>query len=106
MAAARAIAILWLMTDTPAATASATDSITIVLADDHTVVRHGLRLLLEAEDDIEVVAEAGDVDSAKRYMLGHKPDVLVLDLNMPGRLQPRGDPARLPRPRRARRWSC
>ncbi len=60
------------------------DRITIVLADDHPVVRSGLRMLLEAEDDVEVVAEAGDVDSATRYVLGHKPTVLVLDLNMPG----------------------
>jgi two-component system, NarL family, response regulator NreC len=61
-----------------------TDSITIVLADDHAVVRSGLRMLLEAEPDIEVVAEAGDVDAARRYTLGYKPTVLVLDLNMPG----------------------
>ena len=59
-------------------------NITIVLADDHSVVRSGLRMLLEAEADIEVVAEAGDVDAARRYVLGHKPSVLVLDLNMPG----------------------
>jgi two-component system, NarL family, response regulator NreC len=72
------------MTDTAVATDPATDSITIVLADDHSVVRSGLRMLLEAEPDIEVVAEAGDVDAAKRYSLGHKPTVLVLDLNMPG----------------------
>jgi two-component system response regulator NreC len=62
----------------------ATETITIVLADDHSVVRSGLRMLLEAEPDIEVVAEAGDVDAARRYTLGHKPTVLVLDLNMPG----------------------
>ena len=60
------------------------DQITIVLADDHPVVRSGLRMLLEKESDIEVVAEAGDVDAAQRYVLGHKPSVLVLDLNMPG----------------------
>jgi len=58
--------------------------IRIVLADDHRVVRAGLALLLGAEDGIEVVAEAGDVDGALRAVLGHKPDVLVLDLNMPG----------------------
>src|SRR6187399_2618143 len=58
--------------------------ITIVLADDHPVVRSGLRMLLENESDVEVVAEAGDVGSAQRYVLGHKPTVLVLDLNMPG----------------------
>jgi two-component system response regulator NreC len=55
-----------------------------VLADDHAVVRAGLRLLLDAESDFEVVAEAGDVDAARRYVRGHHPDVLVLDLNMPG----------------------
>jgi two-component system response regulator NreC len=59
-------------------------AIRIVLADDHAVVRTGLRLLLDAEDGFEVVAEAGDVDGALRAVLGHKPDVLVLDLNMPG----------------------
>jgi two-component system response regulator NreC len=59
-------------------------TITIVLADDHSVVRSGLRMLLEAESDMEVVAEAGDVEAAQRYVLGHKPAVLVLDLNMPG----------------------
>lgn len=58
--------------------------ITIVLADDHAVVRSGLRLLLDGEEDFEVVAEAGDLESAKRYVRGHRPTVLVLDLNMPG----------------------
>jgi two-component system response regulator NreC len=58
--------------------------IRIVLADDHGVVRAGLKLLLEAEEGMEVVAEAGDVDGMLRAVLGHKPDVLVLDLNMPG----------------------
>jgi len=58
---------------------------TIVLADDHTVVRNALRLLLDAESDFEVVAEAGDADMAVRYVRGHKPTVLILDLNMPGR---------------------
>ncbi len=58
---------------------------TIVLADDHTVVRNALRLLLDAEPDFEVVAEAGDAEAAIRYVRGHKPTVLILDLNMPGR---------------------
>jgi len=58
--------------------------IRIVIADDHTVVRSGLRMLLDAESDFEVVAEAGDVDAAGRYVRGHHPSVLVLDLNMPG----------------------
>jgi two-component system response regulator NreC len=56
----------------------------IVIADDHAVVRSGLRMLLNAETDFEVVAEAGDVPDAVRYTRGHHPDVLVLDLNMPG----------------------
>jgi two-component system, NarL family, response regulator NreC len=58
--------------------------IRIVIADDHAIVRRGLRQLLEAEDGLEVVAEAGDIETARRYVRGHRPDVLVLDLNMPG----------------------
>jgi two-component system response regulator NreC len=58
---------------------------TIVLADDHTVMRNALRMLLDAEPGFEVVAEAGDADAAIRYVRGHKPAVLILDLNMPGR---------------------
>ncbi|HEY3021842.1 MAG TPA: response regulator transcription factor [Solirubrobacteraceae bacterium] len=56
----------------------------IVLADDHAVVRSGLKLLLESEEGFEVVAIAGNAEDALRYVRGHKPDVLVLDLNMPG----------------------
>jgi two-component system response regulator NreC len=62
----------------------ASATITIVLADDHELVRDGIRLVLEAEPDLEVVAEAADGDSAARYVLGHKPTILVLDLSMPG----------------------
>jgi two-component system response regulator NreC len=58
--------------------------IRIVLADDHSVVRSALRLLLDAEEDFEVVAEAGDVDSTLRYVRGHKPDMLILDFDIPG----------------------
>lgn len=61
-----------------------TKPITLVLADDHAVVRSALRMLLDAEEDMEVLAEAGDVESTIRYVRGHRPDVLVLDLNMPG----------------------
>ncbi|HYI38303.1 MAG TPA: response regulator transcription factor [Thermoleophilaceae bacterium] len=53
-----------------------------MLADDHQVVRSGLRLLLEAEAELEVVAEASEVEQTERFVLGHHPDVLVLDLNM------------------------
>ena len=68
------------------ASSGAARTVRLVLADDHEVVRAGLRLLLDAEPGFEVVAEAGDVEGAVRYTRGHKPDVLVLDLNMPGSL--------------------
>ena len=58
--------------------------ITVVLADDHVIVRDGVRLVLESESDINVVAEAGNSEDAIRYVLGHRPSVLILDLNMPG----------------------
>ncbi len=59
-------------------------TIRIVLADDHQVVRSGLRLLLQNERGFDVVAEASDVEGARRAVHGHRPAVLVLDLNMPG----------------------
>jgi two-component system, NarL family, response regulator NreC len=59
-------------------------NITIVIADDHRVVRSGLRLLLQGEEGMAVVGEAGDVESALRLVESRRPDVLVLDLNMPG----------------------
>ena len=67
-----------------ATTSRAGDRIRVALADDHEVVRNGLKLVLEAEPDVEIVGEAADVEAAVRMALGHKPDVLVLDLNMPG----------------------
>ena len=60
------------------------ETIRVVLADDHAVVRAGLRLLLDAEESMQVVAEAGEIETAKRMTRAHRPDVLVLDLNMPG----------------------
>ncbi len=76
----------------------------MVLADDHTVVRSGLRLVLELEPDLEVVAEAGDVAGALTALSVHMPDVLILDLNMPGE---RSLPA-IPRSSRSRprAWWC
>lgn len=59
----------------------------IIIADDHSIVRSGLRRVLEAQPGWVVVAEAGDAESAARYVGGHHPDVLVLDLNMPGELR-------------------
>ena len=66
------------------AEASSTDPIRLILADDHAVVRSGLRMLLDSESDFEVVAEASNIEDAQRYVRGHHPKVLVLDLNMPG----------------------
>jgi two-component system response regulator NreC len=57
---------------------------TVVVADDHTVVRQGLRLLIDNEDGLQVIAEAGTVTDAERLTRAHRPSVLVLDLNMPG----------------------
>lgn len=63
---------------------SAVGAITIVLADDHEVVRAGLRMVLDAEADFTVVAEAGDVALTEHRLAAHRPTVLVLDVNMPG----------------------
>jgi DNA-binding NarL/FixJ family response regulator len=58
--------------------------IRVLLADDHPVVRAGLRATLEAEPDVAVVGEATDGDQAQQRCRALRPDVLVLDLNMPG----------------------
>jgi two-component system response regulator NreC len=60
------------------------DRTTVVIADDHAVVRSGLKALLDAEPGFEVTGEARDVRSALTYVRAQRPDVLVLDLNMPG----------------------
>jgi two-component system, NarL family, response regulator NreC len=57
-------------------------TIRVVIVDDHAVVRRGLRQVLEAEASLEVVAEAASLSDGRRYVLGHHPDVLVLDLNL------------------------
>jgi two-component system, NarL family, response regulator NreC len=57
---------------------------TVVIADDHTVVRQGLRMLIDNADGMQVIAEAGTVPDAERMTRAHRPTVLVLDLNMPG----------------------
>ncbi|HXK14383.1 MAG TPA: response regulator transcription factor [Gaiellaceae bacterium] len=58
--------------------------IRIVVVDDHAVVRSGLRLLLGAEDDMEVVGDAGNVRDAVFEVRAAKPDVVLLDVTMPG----------------------
>src|SRR3954463_9586636 len=65
---------------------TAVDAITIVVADDHRMVRSALRLLLETQADFEVVADVADAASALRSVVDHHPSILVLDLNMPGDL--------------------
>ena len=59
------------------------DRIRVVLADDHAVVRKGIREFLEESGDIEVIAEAGDGREALRLVEEHRPDVAVLDIRMP-----------------------
>jgi DNA-binding NarL/FixJ family response regulator len=58
-------------------------TIRIILADDHHIVRSGIRQLLESEDDLKVLAEAGDGEEAQALIEKHKPDVAVLDIQMP-----------------------
>jgi two-component system, NarL family, response regulator NreC len=58
--------------------------ISVVLVDDHAVVRSGLRLLLDAQDDLEVVGEAGNAKDAIFRARAMKPDVILLDVVMPG----------------------
>jgi two-component system response regulator NreC len=64
------------------ASGTAERPIRVVLADDHVLMRKTLRLLLDGEEDVEVVAEAADHPTAVRHVNGHEPDVLVLDLRM------------------------
>jgi two-component system, NarL family, response regulator NreC len=59
-------------------------SVRIVVVDDHAVVRTGLRLMLDAEADLEVVGEAGDARAAVFEVRAQKPDVILLDVVMPG----------------------
>lgn len=57
--------------------------ISVVLTDDHAVVRGALKALLDAQDDLEVVGEASDLASARAAVRDSEPDVLVLDVNLP-----------------------
>ena len=58
--------------------------IRVLLVDDHAVVRMGFKLLLQTTDDIRIVAEAESGEEACRLYAEHRPDVLVMDLSMPG----------------------
>jgi CheY-like chemotaxis protein len=68
----------------PDAIESASEQIGIVLADDHPLIRGGLRRVLNLEGGFSVVGEAGDVEGALALTRAHRPRVVVLDLNMPG----------------------
>ena len=59
------------------------DKIKILIADDHALVREGTRQILEQEQDLEVVAEAGDGEETVRLAEGFKPDVAIVDISMP-----------------------
>jgi two-component system response regulator NreC len=67
-------------------------AIRVIVVDDHAVVRSGLRRVLEAEADIEVVAEAGSVREAVFEARAQKPDVVVMDVVMPGQSGIEGTP--------------
>jgi two-component system response regulator NreC len=71
-------------TSTTRAVRADRDKTTVVIADDHTVVRQGLRLLIDADPEMQVVAEAGTVKDVDRLTRAHRPTVLVLDLNLHG----------------------
>lgn len=59
-------------------------AIRVILADDHAVVRKGIREFLEEEEDIHVLAEASDGLAAQQLIQEHRPDVAILDIRMPG----------------------
>lgn len=61
-----------------------TPAISVLIVDDHPVVRRGLRVLLEVQDGIEVAGEAGDGATALALAAEHAPDVILLDLKLPG----------------------
>lgn len=67
----------------PKSSSKSKPRIRILLADDHHIVRRGIRQLLESESDLQVIAEAGDGEEAQALIEKHKPDVAVLDIQMP-----------------------
>ena len=80
-------------------------TIRVLIADDHRLFRAGIRSLLQRLDGIEVVAEAGDGREAIRLVEAHRPDVVLLDILMPG-LNGLDAAARIAGAFRARESSC
>ncbi|MFD0559337.1 LuxR family two component transcriptional regulator [Stackebrandtia endophytica] len=84
-------------------TAEQDQSVSVLIADDHPVVRQGLRTFLELQPGLRIVGEAADGDETLQHIEKLHPDVVLLDLHMPGRsgqevlavLAERGDPARV-----------
>ena len=68
----------------PPRTARTAAPIRVVVADDHALIRRSLRLLLDGEHGVELIAEAGDLAGATSHLENKHPHVLVLDLSMPG----------------------
>ena len=68
------------------------DDVKILIADDHGIVRSGLRMLLEQQDDIEVIAEASDGAEARDVAIRERPDLAILDVKMPKLTGLAGDP--------------
>jgi DNA-binding NarL/FixJ family response regulator len=65
--------------------AKAKQAIRVMMADDHVIFRQGVRNLLEGEDDISIVGEAANGDQCVAMMAKLRPDIVLLDLNMPGK---------------------
>lgn len=59
------------------------DKINVIIADDHELIREGIRQILELEEDISVIGQAGDGEEAVELSLKLKPDIILLDINMP-----------------------
>jgi len=78
-------------------------TIRVLIADDQQLVRAGFRMIIEARTDLDVVAEAGDGDQAVRLTERHRPDVILMDVRMPGtdgiaatrQIQARPDPPKI-----------
>ncbi len=64
-------------------TAVEAENVRVLIADDHGIVRSGLRMLLERHDDIEVIAEASDGATARDLAIRERPDIAILDVKMP-----------------------